>query len=79
MTPFKQNVINRLLALAEYEEVRMKKNEKRRNAKDSWESLTPREVFDCIQHDHKENIRALRYAINLVKRSEQERMRGNKC
>ncbi len=72
MKRFKTNVIARLLTLAEYEEVRMKKNETRRNAKDSWESLVPREVFDCIQHDHKENIRALRYVINLVKRSENE-------
>lgn len=69
MKAFKENVISRLSSYIDIEKEHMKERERRRKEKGTIQNCMPRDVFDAIQHEHKENIRALKFAINNIKRN----------
>ena len=68
MKAFKENVISRLSSYIDIEKEHMKERERNRKEKGTIQNCMPRDVFDAIQKEHKENIRALKYAINVIKR-----------
>ena len=65
---FKKDVIERITRFVEIEEEEMKNRERQRNTEKTTEHYMPKTVYDNLQHDNKENIRALKYVIGLVRR-----------